>query len=99
VLIGLGAIFMLRNFGLIRSNFNWWAVFIFMPGLFMIYRAYRAYMDGGEQFTPVVSGLLLGAFWPLFIGAIFLFNLDWGMMWPVILIFIGLSALLRRNWR
>jgi hypothetical protein len=31
---------------------------------------------------------------PFLIGLIFLFNLNWGLFWPLILIFAGVSALI-----
>jgi hypothetical protein len=41
-----------------------------------------------------VRGTLTGGLMLLLVTIIFLFNLDWGKVWPLFLIIIGLGALL-----
>src|SRR5450432_4184790 len=48
VLIGLGVIFLLEEFGIhIPFLNNWWALFILVPGLGLLWRAYTSYQSAG----------------------------------------------------
>lgn len=91
VLIGLGLIFLFQNVsGKIFTN--WWALFILIPAFSTLANAWRAYRHGG--FTARVTGNLVGGLNLLFVALIFLFNWNWGRVWPVFLIVIGGGALL-----
>ena len=88
-LIGIGAIFLLQTMGLLPTNFNWWALFILFPGVSLLYQAWRM-SDGGAHFDHRVRGPLIGGTAVTLVALIFLFNLDWGIMWPVFLILAGI---------
>lgn len=91
VLILLGALFFLRE-TLNLDLRNWWALFIFLPAfgsfssaIFMIQRAGR--LNEGAR-SSIGSGLIIGT-----VATIFLFNLDWGVYWPLMVIVPGLVVL------
>ncbi len=92
VLIVLGAIFLLQNAGLVIPG-NWWALFILIPAAGSFVRAWNNYQAAGNLSGavrgPLVGGLMLTA-----VALIFLFDLDWGQLWPVFLIIAGAGALL-----
>ncbi len=99
ILIGLGVLFLLGQFGL-NLSFNWWAIFIALPGLAMLNNVYRAYSSQGKlennDFVQGAIGLFL-----ILLAASFLFDLDFlRNFWPLILVAIGLAMLFgygRRN--
>lgn len=92
VLIVLGLVFLLQNFGL-RTFDNWWALFILIPAAGSFISAWSMYQSSGQQLTPQVRGSLIGGLILTLVAAAFLFNLNWGMIWPVFLIIIGIGAL------
>ncbi len=91
VLILLGAVFLLQNFDLIRLH-NWWALFILIPALANFATAYNLYRRDG-RLTGAVYGALTGGLILLLVASVFLLGFDWGMVWPVFLILIGLGIL------
>ncbi|HZP20148.1 MAG TPA: hypothetical protein VFB16_08045 [Bauldia sp.] len=98
VLIAVGVIFLLRNWGMPLPD-NWWALFLLIPAAGAATAAWRAYNAYGEV-NGAVAGPLLGAAILVALAVIFLLdvNIDWQMVWPVILIVIGVGLLLR-NYR
>ncbi|MBE0699600.1 MAG: hypothetical protein IH586_21965 [Anaerolineaceae bacterium] len=92
ILILIGFIFLLRNVTGFSLN-NWWALFILIPAIGSFGRAISAYQTNGRLSAParraLISGLVL-----TFIAAVFLFNLDFGSLWPVFLILGGIGLLL-----
>lgn len=93
VLIALGVLFFLSEFDVLDLSGNWWAIFILAPGLYLLWRAYQTYSETGALAGQVASQAGGGAVL-LVIGLIFLFDLDWGRFWPLILIVVGVAALL-----
>ena len=56
------------------------------------------YKAAGQTVTPaVVQRLLWGLFPFVMVGANALFNISWGVMWPFMLILIGVSALVNQR--
>lgn len=96
VLIALGVVFLLNNFFDIRLINNWWALFILIPAFINLNNAWSRYRAAGRWSEAAIGaltgGMLLGA-----VALIFLFGLSWGMFWPVLLIILGMSILLRRG--
>ena len=94
VLIGLGLLFLLNNFFDIELVGNWWAVFILIPAVANLNRAWRHYRAAGRWTdsarSALIGGLLIGT-----VALIFLFDLDWSYFWPVLLIILGGGILLR----
>ncbi len=92
VLILLGLFFLLQNF----SNFelqNWWALFILIPAVSSFANAWNVYRESDNQLTSAVTRPLLSGTILTFIAAIFLFGIDFGLFWPVLIIFGGLMIL------
>jgi len=94
ILIGLGLIFLLQNFGVLCID-NWWALFILLGTAGAWGSAWRIYQNNGQRITQAVTGAFFGGIFPLAVALIFLFNLDWGAVWPVFLIIAGVSVLSR----
>ena len=92
VLIGLGILFLLRNFGVPVPD-NWWTIFLILPGLGALWTAWRMYQHDGQltrtaATTAIAGGVLL------LLGVSFFFGFNWGNFWPVILIALGIVVLL-----
>lgn len=93
VLIVLGGIFLLRNITGFPMFNNWWSLFLFIPAVVVGERAYRSYREKG-YLDEASRGALTGALIPTAIGLIFLFNLNFAVLWPVLLILAGVAALI-----
>lgn len=94
VLIALGGMFLLSN--VLPGTFvtNWWAVFILIPALFSLNRAWQSYRNH-HRLTAGGRSSLIGGLLILTVALIFLLNLDWGVVWPVFIIIIGIGILLQ----
>lgn len=95
ILIGIGVVFLLSNWTEFRLD-NWWALFILIPVVAAWGNAYRAYQAAGG-WSQEARNSIVGSLFPLFIAVIFLFNLDWGRIWPGFLILAGIAALVGRG--
>ena len=88
--------------GLLANNFldiqfdNWWALFMLMPVIVLFYQVWRDY-KGNDRFTHRSIGPLIGGLVVSSMVATFLFDLDWGQLWPVVFIFGGIGALLGKR--
>ena len=96
VLIGLGVFFLLQQSGLINMDFAWWSLFILIPGLALLASGVMSYSRAG-YLTNEARGRITGGVMATLVGAIFLFDLDWGKVWPVFLIVPGLFMLFGLN--
>jgi hypothetical protein len=92
VLIALGAIFLLQSVRGFYLN-NWWALFILIPALGSFADAWNSYRQQ-ERVSRHVRGELVSGCVFLLITATFLFNWNWGVVLPVLLIIWGVSLLL-----
>ncbi len=92
VLIVLGIIFLLQNVRGFYLN-NWWALFILIPAIGAFADAWnRSRQDG--RFSRRARGALITGCVLLLVTATFLFNWNWGIVLPVLLIVWGISILL-----
>jgi hypothetical protein len=91
VLIGLGVIFLLHNAGALYLQ-NWWALFILLPALGSFGGAYTEYRASG-RFNAKVRGSLVAGLVFTAIASVFLFNLDFSLLLPSILIAAGVGML------
>jgi hypothetical protein len=91
VLIIIGIIFLLQQAGDFRLD-NWWALFILIPTVGSWATAWRLYRDAG-RITRGVRSAFFGGLAPLLVAMIFLFEMDWGKVWPAFLILAGVGAL------
>jgi hypothetical protein len=92
VLIVIGLAFLASNFSGFQLR-NWWALFILIPAFASFGKALEAMRREGEM-TREVWGALSGGAILLLIAGAFLFNLNWGLIWPIFLIIGGLGMLL-----
>ncbi len=93
VLIVVGIVFIVRNIAGFGME-NWWALFILIPAIGSLWTAGTIFMKNNRHFTAASRGPLIGGLVLLLVTAIFIFNLDWGRVWPVFLIVIGAGSLL-----
>ena len=92
VLISIGAIFLFTNLFDFTLH-NWWALFILIPAVSSFANAWRNYKENG-RLDKSGRGSLTGGFILTLVASAFLFNLDWGIIWPIFLIVGGIGALL-----
>jgi hypothetical protein len=93
ILVGLGLFFLLGNIFPFEFLNNWWALFIFIPAIANFRNAWQSYHDNG-RLTSKGRGSLIGGLLISTVAVILLFSLDWGVVWPVFIIIVGLGALL-----
>ena len=91
-LIAFGVIIMLQNMGAVQLH-NWWALFILLPALGSFAAAYGAYRTNGGHLNAVARGSFMGGLLITAIAAIFLFDLNFSLFLPVVLIVAGLGTL------
>jgi hypothetical protein len=89
VLIALGCIFMLQNAGVPIMRGNWWAVFILIPVVFCFGAAWTTYRSQG-RWTRTAATMLVSGLAPLVVALVFMFDLEWGQVWPAFVIIAGL---------
>jgi hypothetical protein len=92
ILIFLGFIFLLQNLGY-NVLVNWWAVLILFPAFWAYAAAWNIYTERQRLTASAIGSLLTGVLLTL-LAAIFLFNLNTGIFWPVLLIVAGLALIL-----
>jgi hypothetical protein len=92
ILILLGTVFLLNNLTGFSLG-SWWALFLLIPVGYSLAAVVRSIQEHGGRLTASARGPLVGALVLLTVMAVFLFNLDWGKIWPVFLIIAGLGAL------
>ena len=91
VLVLLGVIFLLQNLGLASLD-NWWALFILIPAFWSYAAAWDQYQNA-RRLTRRVGSSLAGALLLTVLSLVFLFGLDVGSLWPVLLIVAGVILL------
>ena len=91
IMIAVGVVFLVMQYSDIRFN-NWWALFILIPALLAWSKAASLWKAAGRM-NQGVTRTLAGSLFPLFIASIFLFNWDWGRIWPGFIILAGINAL------
>jgi hypothetical protein len=91
VLLLLGSVLLLQNFGVVYA-FNWWALFILIPavGAFL---AARTICRQTGRLGAAARGSLIGGIILLMVAVAFLFNLNWALVGPALLILAGFSIL------
>lgn len=92
VLIAIGVIFLLQNTTGWRLH-NWWALFILIPAFSAFSAAYRIYKDN-NQLNPAARGSLISGLILTLVAAVFLLGLSWSILWPLVLVLVGLGILL-----
>ena len=93
VLITIGVLYLLHDYGVLPTLTNWWALFLLLPGLGTLSAAIGAYRRNGGQWTMEVTGPFIGGLLFLGLTAVFLFDLNYSWLWPLFLIAAGLLLL------
>jgi hypothetical protein len=94
ILILLGIVFLAQNLGVSGIYFNnWWAVFILIPALGAFERGIHYYREAGNQLTGQARSAFFSGSILLLVTVIFLFNLNWTYVGPIVLILAGLGFL------
>jgi cation transport ATPase len=91
VLIVLGLILLMEQMK-IQFLTNWWALFILIPAFWAFIAAWDAYQDANKLTRRAAASLTVGILLTIF-ALIFLFNIEFGILWPVLLIIGGLALL------
>ena len=100
-IIAIGVLFLANNLGYPLAWFdhgNWWAVIILLAAFAPLTRAWEAYHARG-RFDAEVAYCLLSATAVVLVACMFLFELDWGVWWPLFVILGGLYTLVPHRHR
>ena len=92
ILILLGFIFLAGNLTGFQLD-NWWALFILIPAVQSLSRAFYRIRDGGLG-GKATRDLFWGGFFVL-LSAAFLVGINFSVAWPAFLILAGLGMLFR----
>ncbi len=89
VMIGLGCLFLLKNYGYPMPE-NWWAFFLLIPAIPSLTRALLLARrgEGKEALRPLARAFIFS-----FLAAGFLLDWDWAQIWPVFLIVGGVGII------
>ena len=91
ILIVLGLIFMFQNLGALPMA-NWWALFILLPAVGAFSKAFAEFHAAG-RFTAQARGSFWAGLVLSLVTAMFLFELNWITLGPVLLILSGAGLL------
>ena len=89
ILVLIGAFLMLNNLTGFTLQ-NWWAFFILIPALGSFGNAWRVYQADG-RISAAARASLISGFLLAMVTAIFLLELNWTILGPVLLILAGLG--------
>jgi len=100
VLILVGVVFLVKSTGWLGPDWdfdNWWALFILIPAAGSFGNAWNSYVSNGHRLTSAAARSLMFGLVFVAITVVFLLKLDWGKVWPVLLIIVGLGLILGRK--
>ena len=92
---------LLNQLGLLSFELNWWALFIMMPAAGFLSGAYNRFRANENLFSmdvafPALIGLfLVGLSISLLVDVVW--NINWSLVWPFIIILIGLGMIFGRS--
>ena len=96
-----GIAVLLNQLGLLPFELNWWALFIMMPAAGFLSGAYNRFRANENLLSmevtfPALIGLFLVALSiSLLLGGAW--DINWGLLWPFIIILIGLGMIFGRS--
>ena len=91
-LVLLGVVILLDNMGVTTLK-NWWALFILFPAYGTFTAAIASFQNHGRLTRGSVGSFVWGVLFTA-LTLVFLFNLDLGLYWPVLLIAGGVGLLI-----
>lgn len=92
LLILLAILLVLKNLGVDIPD-NWWALLILLPAFSCFANAWRASRAAEGHFNRRARGNLLCGVGFLFITVMFLFNLEWTFIGPILVGLVGLALI------
>jgi len=96
-----GIALIINQLNLLPFELNWWALFIMLPAAGMLNGAYNRFRANDNLFTTdigitaLIGLFMVGLSLSLLVGASW--NINWGLLWPAIIIVIGLSMVFGRS--
>lgn len=95
ILIVLGGLFLMRTTGALAVPLtNWWALFILIPAFGALSAAWRMYREADNQLTIAARSSLLVGLVLTFITFMFLFEISWTYVGPILIIIVGAAIIL-----
>jgi drug/metabolite transporter (DMT)-like permease len=73
---------------------NWWALFILIPAFGALSAAWRMYREADNQLTTAARSSLLVGLVLSFITFMFLFEISWTYVGPILIIVAGIAIIL-----
>jgi hypothetical protein len=107
LLVALGLVFLALQAGILEQGSNWWVIFLFIPGVGLLWSAYTGYRRAEVWAAPETIELTLGAVL-LILTAIFIFDptwsftrgigpilpdVNWDQVWRWALLILGVALL------
>ena len=91
MVIALGVVLWLDQAGVDIGD-HWWAIFPLIMGLSMLFSAIAQSIQtqGQQGGRRIISGLILTV-----VGIAFLFNINFKLVWPLFIVFVGIKFLMR----
>lgn len=96
-LIIVGLAFLARNVLGWGLSHHWWAIFLLIPAISALATAWHLHQSDQPDQRRAAFGPLLGGSFMLIIAAAFFFDVSLQLVWPLFLIVIGLSIILKRG--
>lgn len=81
-------------FNVFGLDFEWWALFLLIPGALVLKNAYDAYKAAGDQFTRTSRTQLVTGAALIIFAIMFMLDISMSMLLPVGLIVVGALLLL-----
>ena len=94
ILIVLGGLFLMRTMGTDIPLTNWWALFILIPAFGALSAAWRMYREADNRLTIAARSSLLVGLVLSFITFMFLFEISWTFVGPILIIVVGIAIIL-----
>jgi hypothetical protein len=94
ILILLGGLFLMRTMGMDIQLTNWWALFILIPAFGALSAAWRMYREADHRLTVAARSSLLVGLVLSFITFMFLFEISWTYVGPILIIVVGIAIIL-----
>jgi peptidoglycan/LPS O-acetylase OafA/YrhL len=94
ILIALGGLFLMRTMGTDIPVTNWWALFILIPAFGALSAAWRMYREADNRLTTAARSSLLVGLVLSFITFMFLFEISWTYVGPILIIVVGIAIIL-----
>jgi len=94
ILIVLGGLFLMRTMRTDIPLTNWWALFILIPAFGSFSAAWRMYREADNRLTIAARSSLLVGLVLTFITFMFLFEISWTYVGPILIIVVGVAIIL-----